>query len=98
GIGAHAPRTLRRKVLQLGNEPAGAIEKLLRSVTLHPVFESLQMFGRVHFSHRHLMRAPSSFDLLAVDFFGARPTFGRTQDNHRPARPADRLVAARLLL
>ena len=56
------------------------------------------MLGRLHFSHRHLMRAPSSFDLLAVDFFGAGPTLGRTQDDHRPARPAHRLVIARLLL
>ena len=56
------------------------------------------MLGRIHFRYRHLMRAPSSFDLLAVDLFGARPTFGRTQDDHGPARPAHPLVVVRLLL
>src|SRR5262249_57707544 len=85
-IGAHATGPSRGKVRQLGPEAAAAIEELLGSVALHPLFEDAHM-GRVfvHLAHRHLVRAPVILGALAIDFFRARPALRSTDTDHRPA-------------
>ena len=86
-IGAHAARTLRRKISELGHQPAGFVEQLLRLVALHPFLQNFHMLGLfVHFTHRHLVAAPVVLAPFAVDFLRASPPLGRTEDDHRPTR------------
>jgi hypothetical protein len=55
-VGAHAPNAFGCKFLKFRNECAAGIEQFLRPVTLHPVFEQLDVFrlGR-HLGQRDLM-------------------------------------------
>src|SRR5215471_20874530 len=86
-IGAHAARPLRSEVGQLGSKPAVVVEKLRRSVALHPLFKKADMGGvLVHLAHWHLMRAPVILGTLAIDFFWTSPALGSAQYDHRPAR------------
>jgi len=41
----------------------------------------------------HLMRAPKTFDFLAVDLFRAGPALGAAQHDHRPVRPLGAFAA-----
>ncbi len=50
------------------------------------------------FCEWHLVRAPVTFGLLAIDLLGAGPAFGGTQNDHRPARALAGAFAARGLL
>src|SRR6516165_10186274 len=76
-VGAHAAGALRSKVGQLGSEPPAAVEELCSSVALHPVFQDGYMsLILVHFTHRHLVRAPIILGALAINFFRARPALG----------------------
>ena len=72
---------------QLGFQAAGFVEKVLRLVTLHPLFEDLDVFGLFHVAHRHLMAPPVVLAPLAVDLFWTGPSFGRAENDHRPQRP-----------
>ena len=47
----------------------------------------------MHLAHRHLVRAPETFGLLAVNFLWARPSLGRAQNDHRPKRPLGLAIA-----
>ena len=47
------------------------------------------MFGRFEVCNRHLVRAPSAFNRLAIDKLRASPSLGRAQHDHRPAGPLD---------
>ena len=47
---------------------------------------------------RYLMRAPGAFDLDAVDFTRASPTFRCAQDQHRPLRALAGLSAPSCVL
>ena len=49
----------------------------------------------VHLAHRHLVRAPVTLGLLAVDLLRAGPALRRAQHDHRPARPLADAVARR---
>ena len=98
-IGAHAPRALGRELFQLGDEPAGFVEQLLRLVALHPVFELLEVLGIIaHTRQRHLVGAPEAFDLVAINFLRARPALRAAQDDHRPARSIELSGSPRLAL
>src|SRR5580704_5907296 len=44
------------------------------------------MFRVLEIRDRDLMRAPCALDRLVVDGFRSRPTLGRAEDDHRPAR------------
>ena len=85
---------LRRQLGQFRHEPAIFIEQLLGLVTFHPAFELLDMIGMrgVH-QERHLMRSEGALDFQAIHFFRSRPTLGRPEDNHGPARTS-RIVFA----
>ena len=54
------------------------------------------MGGQV--GERHLVRAEGPFDLQAVDHLRPRPTLGRIQHDHRPARTRQVAVDAGILL
>src|SRR6516225_11633442 len=92
-VGAHAAGALRSKVGQLGSVPPAAVEELRRSVALHPVFQDGYMsLILMHFTHRHLVRAPIVLGALAIDFFRARPALGCAKYDHRPAGALGRTV------
>ena len=98
-IRAHAPRPFGRQLGQLGNERAVAIEQLLGTIALHPVFEHLQVVrlgGKIR--ERNLMGAESAFHLHAVHHFRAGPAFGRFEDDHGPQRALGESVLARVFL
>src|SRR5579872_7593220 len=65
---------------------ASFVEQLVRPVALYPIFKLLEMFGALEIRERDLMRAPGTLDRLAVDEFRPRPTLGRAENDHRPAR------------
>src|SRR6516225_6810390 len=44
------------------------------------------------------MRAPKTFQVMAIDFPGSRPTFRAAQYDHRPTRPECFSRCTRLLL
>ena len=99
GIGAHASFALRGKFRQLRFQSALLIEEFLRPVAREPVFQQLQVFRmsrRVR--ERHLVRAERAFNLLAIDHLRSRPTLGRIENDHRPARTSDVAVDAGVLL
>ena len=56
----------------------------------------LGMLG-IH-QERHLVRPERAFDLQAINFFRSGPTFGRLEDDHRPARTRGVLLVPRILL
>ena len=57
------------------------------------------MVGAIsHIAERHLVRAPGAFDRFTVHGFRTRPSFGRTQHQHGPARPGQYAVNARSVL
>ncbi len=98
-IGPHAAVALGSHLRQLRDQPPVIIEKLLGLVTLHPVFEQLDMLflGR-HIGKRNLVGAPEIFCLLAIDFFRAGPSLRGSQNDHRPWGPLRRAVSSRALL
>src|ERR1041384_6093142 len=96
-VGAHPPLAFRRQLGELGAEPAVVVEKLLRLVALHPLFEDFHVRGiAVHLAHRDLVRAPVILDAFAVDLFWAGPAPGPPEHDHRPARPLDATAASRV--
>ena len=98
-VGAHATAATRCEFGELRTEPATLVKQLPGPVAHHPVFEDAHMGGIVvHLSHGHLMRAPVAFGALAVDFLGARPSLGRAEHDHWPARPSGEPVPARVSL
>ena len=87
-VGAHASVTLRGQLRQLSDQPAVGVEKITRLVALEPALEYFEVlrFG-LEVGDRNLMRAEGAFDRYAIDCLGPRPPLGRSQNNHRPARP-----------
>ncbi len=87
-IGAHPPGALGRKLGQFGDQPPTFVEQLLGLVALHPTFELRNVFGMLGIDEeRHLVRPEGSLDLKPIDDLRPRPALGRSQDDHRPARP-----------
>ena len=76
---------------ELVAELAAFVEQFMRPVALHPLFELLEMLGILEIRDRDLMRAPCSFDRLAVHEFRSGPAFGRAEYDHGPARPLHRV-------
>ena len=77
-----------------GIKRARLVEQLLRLVALHPGFEDLDVPGLGHVGHRHLVRAPVTFGLLAIDLLRAGPALGRAEDDHGPERPLGEAILA----
>jgi hypothetical protein len=95
GVGAHAPRFLRRKGGDFRNQPAGVIEQCFRLIAAHPLFKQaqvLRIFAGV--VDGNLVRPPKAFDFLAVDFLRAGPSFRAAKNDERPARQLALLLAA----
>ena len=68
---------------------AVVVKQLLGAVGGQPVGEHLQVLRSVAGAgQRHLVRAPRSGGLLAVDVGRAGPALRRAEHNHRPGRPA----------
>ncbi len=97
-IGAHATRSGRRQRGQLRNQAPGLVEQLLRPVALQPLLQLRQVFRMLVRIERHLVRAKVSFDDMAVDLARPGPSLGRTQHDHRPARPRHVTAGSRLML
>ena len=95
-VGPHASVTLRGEFCQLGDESAACIEQFLRSIAFHPTLEQRDMVQmvRIH-EHRYLVRTECPLDLQPIDDFGSRPTLGRSQHDHRPARPCRAFLGTR---
>src|SRR5215469_4461282 len=84
-VGAHPPLALRGQLRELRNQLAGSIEQLIRSITLHPLVEDLNVRGFfLHFTHRHLMGAPIILSPLSVDLLRSCPPLGGAQNEHWP--------------
>src|SRR5262249_13120119 len=84
--------------LELRNEPTLFIEVLLRLVTAHPRLQQLEMTGVASNVQRHLVRAPKSFQVMAIHFPRSRPAFGTAQNDHRPTRAGGLAGTPRLFL
>src|SRR5205807_1946642 len=98
-IRSHAAVALRSKVFQFLNESPFLIEKLLGFIAAKPVFQYFQMLGMADkIGDGNLMRAPRSFNGLAVYNLGPRPTLRRAQDDHRPHGHAGSFSFPRILL
>ena len=86
-VRAHPAVAFGRESSKLRRQRPVLVEELLRSVALHPLLEQAQVLrvvaGR---GQRHLVRAPGSFDLVAVHLVRARPSLRGPEDDHRPAR------------
>src|SRR5579875_1054988 len=78
---------------------AASVEQLFGLVAAHPRVEYAEVLRILSYiRERNLMRAERSLDLHAIDDLRPRPTFGRAQDQHRPARPRSAVLGARLPL
>ncbi len=98
-IGAHATRALGCQLAKLGDQPAVGVEQFLGPVALEPSLEQLQTLGvGAHVGDRHLVRAPRTLGLVPLDLFRTGPALGRSQHDHRPARPVGALGRPRLVL
>ena len=97
-VGAHAAIPFGRKFGQFRDESAGLVEQFLRVIAFHPILQKLYMPRMTHVAHRHLVRAKSSLDLLAIDNLGAGPPLRRAEYDHGPARTLLEPVCARLVL
>src|SRR5581483_12248845 len=98
-IHPHPPTSFGRQRRQLVFESSILVKQFFRLVAAHPIFEDAQMSWIVpDIVHRHLMRAPRSFDRLAVDFFWTSPSFEGAQDQQRPAGTLDHHLLAGTLL
>src|ERR1700761_520425 len=94
-VGAHAACTERRQCLQLRDEAAAFVEQSFGPVAAHPALEDFEMRGIGFYAvDGDLVRAPKTFDLLAVDFLRAGPSLRAAQHDHRPARTLAAAVAA----
>src|SRR6266446_276627 len=90
-IHSHTTVARRCKCRELVAEPAAFVEQFTRSVAFHPIFELLDMVGVLEVRERHLMRAPSPLDRLAVHELWPGPAFWRAEDDHGPTRPLHRI-------
>ena len=95
-ISPHATIAFWRQLGQLWNQFAVAVEEFFRAVAFHPILEHFQMVWiRLHPIQRDLMSAISTFHLLAINYFCTCPTFGSSENDHRPDRsPARAALAA----
>src|SRR5450432_1006220 len=84
-IGAHSPLAIGGERLQFRNQPASLVEQRVGRVAAHPLLEQFQMVGiTARVGDRHLMRAPETFDLQAVDLLRAGPALWAAQHDHGP--------------
>ena len=90
GICRDAAVSLWGHLFEFREQRAVLVEELLRPIAAQPSFNQLQVrrFGG-GIENRHLVGAPRSFKLVAVDLFGAGPAFRRAQDDHGPAWTLD---------
>ena len=80
-----------------GHERARSRRKALPVCSSHPVFQHRKMSGFVtHSVERNLMRAQRTFHRYPVDEFRSRPTFRRSQNDHRPRGRSVKLSVSRL--
>ena len=88
GAGAHPQGSLGREGPQLRHQAAVGIKQLLGAVAAQPGLQQGQLL-RVGVGSRqgHLVGAPKTFELVAVELGGARPALGGAQHQHRPGRP-----------
>src|SRR6202034_177064 len=87
-IGTHPPITLRCKLGQFIDQSAAFIEQLLGLVALHPTLKLRNVLRMLWIDEEwYLMRPEGSLNLEAIDDLRARPSLGRSEYNHRPARP-----------
>ena len=97
--GAHPLRAVRVERAQLGDQPALAVEQLLRPVRPEPLLELGAVCGVVAgLRQRHLVRAPRALDELAVHLVRPRPALRSAQDERGPAWPVDPPLGVELLL
>src|SRR5436190_22178019 len=85
-IRAHAAMSGWRECGELLTEFAVFVEQFMRPVTLHPVFELLQMLRVLEIGDRDLVCPPSALDRLAINEFRPSPSFRGAKDDHWPAR------------
>ena len=98
-IGGNAARAGRGKFLQFGDEGALGVEEFFGFVAAHPVFHDFQALRIGHgIENGNLVSAPEIFHLVAVDFFWSGPSFGRTKNDHGPARTSGVVLGAGVLL
>jgi hypothetical protein len=98
-IGGDAARTGWRELLKFGDQGAVGVEKFFGLVAAEPVFDEFEAFlVGDGIEDGNLMRPPEIFDLVAVDFLGAGPTFGRTKNEHGPGGASGVVVGASVLL
>jgi hypothetical protein len=87
GIGAHPPVASRCKRLQFRQQATGRIEQRFRRIAAHPLFEQCKLRSiAARIGDRHLMGAPETFDLEAIDFFRPGPPLRAAQHDERPFR------------
>ena len=97
--GAHPLRALGGERAQRRDQPALAVEQLVRPVRPQPLLQ-LGAVGVVvaGLRQRHLMGAPRALDELAVHLVRPGPALRGAQDEHRPAGPVDAPLGVELLL
>src|SRR5437660_785025 len=85
-ICSHTMVTCGCKRSKLWQQATILVEHVLRLITVHPLFQKLQMLRvRLHFRDRNLVCAKCALNRDTIDFLWPRPSFGRTQDDRRPA-------------
>ncbi len=86
-------------MLKLGDQRAVGVEKFFGLVAAEPLFD-LAKTMRIGdgIKNGNLVSAPKILDLVAVDFFGAGPTFGRAKNDHGPTRASGVVIGAGVLL
>src|SRR6266436_9375856 len=90
-IHSHTAVARGRKCRELVAKLAAFVEQFVRPVALHPIFELLDVLRILEVRERHLMRAPSPLDWLAVHELWPGPAFWRAEDDHGPTRPLHRI-------
>src|SRR5262249_26005266 len=88
GIIAHAPIPTGCKSREFTPQHAIGVKDFLGAITLHPLLEDTDMFGMVHVTHWNLVASPVTLAFLAIDFWRASPSLGRSQNDHWPGRTA----------
>src|SRR5580704_6065004 len=78
---------------------AALVEKLLRPITFHPIFQDLEVLRLgVQVCDWYLVSAPRTLNRLAIHEFRARPALRGAQNDHRPYATIPGFIGASILL